>query len=124
MPTPATSESSTSSPRTMRWYASSTQVRGPRLRYSCPLPEEMTTGGVARRTSTVGAWPKAAAGTAAATDAAVPAFTKSRRLILSLTLPPHTPASSQRRMVSATRPRTLSHTLRKYAFAFASSNFG
>jgi hypothetical protein len=81
MLTPAIKESSTSSPLTIRWYASSTQVRGPPFRYWLPLAEEMTTGGVARRTSTVGAWPRAAAGTVATTDAAVPAFTKSRRLI-------------------------------------------
>src|SRR5512139_1183016 len=86
MLTPAIRESSTSSPLAIRCHASSTQVRGPPLRNSWPLPEEMTTGGVARRTSTVGAWPNAAAGTAAATVAAVPAFTNSRRLRFSLIL--------------------------------------
>ena len=54
MLTPAIRESSTSSPLTIRCQASSTQVRGPPFRYSCPLLDEMTTGGVARRTRTVG----------------------------------------------------------------------
>ena len=66
----------------MRRWASSTQVRVPPLRNLPPLSEEMTTGGVARRTRTVGDWAKAAAGTVAATETAVPALTNSRRVIL------------------------------------------
>ena len=84
MLTPAISDSSTSSPFAIRCQASSTELRGPLFLYSWPLAEEITTGGVALRTSTLGPWPNAAAGTLAATDAAVPAFTNSRRLSLSL----------------------------------------
>src|SRR6185436_18366734 len=79
--TPATSASSTSSPRVMRPKASSTQVRGPPFLYLKPLAEEMTTGFT--EVMTAGACPKAAPPPApAARSPAVPVFTKSRRLTL------------------------------------------
>ena len=79
--TPATSASSTSSPRVMRPKASSTHVRGPPFLYLNPLAEEMTTGLTDVRTA--GPWPKAGPVPApAARRPAVPVFTKSRRLTL------------------------------------------
>src|SRR5260370_36480911 len=80
--TPATSASSTSSPRVMRPKASSTHVRGPPFLYLNPLAEEMTTGFT--EAMTAGPWPKAGAVPApAARRPAVPDFMKSRRLTLS-----------------------------------------
>src|SRR5258708_25017826 len=79
--TPATSASSTSSPRVMRPKASSTHVRGPPFLYLNPLAEEMTTGFT--EVMTAGPWPKAGAVPApAARRPAVPVFMKSRRLTL------------------------------------------
>src|SRR5438445_4573193 len=79
MLTPAISASSTSPPRVMRPKASSTQVRGPPLRYLCPLADEITTG--LTDVITAGACEKADAAPAATTPAA-PEATNSRRLTL------------------------------------------
>ena len=75
MLTPAISDSSTSSPFAIRCQASSTQLRGPPFLNSWPLAEEITTGGVALRTTTLGPCANVVSETLAATVAAVPALT-------------------------------------------------
>src|SRR5262245_12351202 len=85
MLTPATSASSTSSPRVMRSNASCTHVLAPPFLYWLPFADETTTGRASFDPTTAGApavW--AEAPPAASTDAAAPVFTKSRRVTLGL----------------------------------------
>src|SRR5262245_4319914 len=101
MLTPATTESSTSSPFTMRSKASATAVRGPPFLNRLPLAEETTTGLTLFGVITVGPWAIALAAVAAM-PAPAPAFTKSRRLNLWL-------------MAPSVRRASLDHGLRELA---------
>src|SRR5438034_9726452 len=104
--TPAITASRTSSPRVMRAKASSTADRGPPFLYLSPLAEAITTGFTVLGASTVGAWAKPGRALAAATPAAVPAFTNSRRLILCairVILPTNIPAPTAPRPSRAGR---------------------
>src|SRR5262245_43808455 len=79
MLTPAMSASRTSLPSVISANAVSTHVLAPPFLYLLPFDEEMTAGFTLLRIIMVGA--RSSPGAAAASPAAVPAFTNSRRLI-------------------------------------------
>src|SRR6185436_14945 len=80
--TPSMRASSTSLPAIIRLYAFSTQVCEPPFLNQLPFADEMTTGCAAPLGTTAGARPSAPrVAVAAATPAAVPVRTKSRRVI-------------------------------------------